>query len=277
MNKKIFILASSLIVLNSCTSISKKECSKANWGQKGYDEIKQQNPWQQNLKRYSKVCTKYGFTLDEAAYRHGVSTALSEKCTGYPEFQKDQWAGVGIRDALSGQKKSLNDYKSDCGPYGIEINIPEYKSGLDKGLDQFCTKDSGLNFGKTGSAYNMTCTKKDESSFLKGYHIGILVNKAAVTQKEYNTILKDIESLKGDVQRKNQNIKDLATDVGQLKADATSQDILKAKDMGQAIQELQNDITNLNSYISDFESKSKILMLKKIRAQNAAKKALGEF
>lgn len=84
------------------------------------------------------------------------------------------WQLIGHQDAIEGKAQdSLSYYRTDCAEYGVTPDLAQYQIGFSKGLDGFCSYDSGKNFGIKGGNYLGTCDSHvNAGAFQQGYNLG---------------------------------------------------------------------------------------------------------
>lgn len=93
------------------------------------------------------------------------------------DCSKGDWASIGSNDARKGfvANVRLKKHQSACAKHKIAPNNKLYFSGYDNGLNQFCRRDSGYNFGVRGAKYLQTCPVAKQEIFLIGYIPGLEV------------------------------------------------------------------------------------------------------
>lgn len=82
------------------------------------------------------------------------------------------WFEIGRRDGTVGRPITrLSDHIRDCAK-GIPPDADMYINGRNVGLLDYCTAQSGLEFGKAGMPYELVCPEHLEPNFLPNYKIG---------------------------------------------------------------------------------------------------------
>ena len=71
-----------------------------------------------------------------------------------------------------------------------------YADGYASGLKDFCTKDSGLRWGRKGKDYLATCPRAIENDFLNGYSKGNLEYEKLQIEKKKADALEEIAKKK---------------------------------------------------------------------------------
>jgi hypothetical protein len=87
------------------------------------------------------------------------------------ECPTKNWRKSGYDQALAGDKPSSEDM-NQCAARGISVKRTDYQEGYVDGIQQFCTFDYGLSFGREGHEYNDTCPPSVMNAFLAGYSQG---------------------------------------------------------------------------------------------------------
>ena len=83
------------------------------------------------------------------------------------------WQNVGYTDATKGRPIRLESHRKACAEVKVTPNRSLYMSGYKQGEREFCTYQSGLQFGKKGRSANNICTSPAlAKGFFKGYNKG---------------------------------------------------------------------------------------------------------
>lgn len=87
--------------------------------------------------------------------------------------QATDWASYGENDGVLGVPVGQRDKRfADCAELGHPADIAAYQAGRSRGLQTFCTLESGYEVGYSGRRYRNVCPKELEVSFLQGYEQG---------------------------------------------------------------------------------------------------------
>lgn len=107
------------------------------------------------------------------------------------------WRQIGERDARQGRTA---DYFADragaCREHGLAADETAYRAGWRRGLEQFCTPDSGFRHGLEGDGYHETCPGGRERAFLAGYGLGLDIHRAG---EHLDRLDREIASLQEDL------------------------------------------------------------------------------
>lgn len=90
--------------------------------------------------------------------------------------EQTNWRKEAFFSALQGQnRKQLLELQQQCQKFQVTINVQAYNEGFDEGAIQFCSTESGKDYGARGEKYNGTCEgHSNELHFLKSYKLGRL-------------------------------------------------------------------------------------------------------
>lgn len=110
---KLLLAAGGLVLLSSCTTMSKDECLMGDWGQKGYqDGLSGYDP--RRLDDHVSACAKHGVGANPTAYMSAREDGLRTYCT---------WRN-GFNEGRRG-----NSYRGVCRPEEEADFIPAYRDG----------------------------------------------------------------------------------------------------------------------------------------------------
>ncbi len=105
------------------------------------------------------------------------------------------WQNVGYTDALKGRPIRLESHRKACAEVKVTPNRSLYMSGYNQGEREFCTYQSGLQFGKKGrSAYNICTSPALAKGFFKGYNKGKQTYKINKKIREKQSERRKVES-----------------------------------------------------------------------------------
>ncbi len=89
------------------------------------------------------------------------------------ECKTANWQNIGHTDAVKGRPIRLESHRKACAEVKVTPNRSLYMSGYNQGSREFCTYQSGLQFGKKGRSANNICTAPAlAKGFFKGYNKG---------------------------------------------------------------------------------------------------------
>jgi hypothetical protein len=112
---------------------------------------------------------KLWLTLAIAASIHLTACSSMDK----KECSTANWQQIGKKDALNGERSNhYTDYAEDCNKFGVKVNASNYKKGWDIGIQQFCTREKGWEWGIKGHNYNQTCPARTETTFYNAFQAG---------------------------------------------------------------------------------------------------------
>lgn len=112
----------------------------------------------------SKVALLIALTLTTGCATQRLITAIP--CQGL------DWFEIGRRDGANGKTvNALNGHIDEC-KNGESPNADLYLNGRNAGLVDFCTSQSGFEFGRAGTPYMAVCPEHLEKRFLPGYEQG---------------------------------------------------------------------------------------------------------
>jgi len=95
--------------------------------------------------------------------------------------QNTDWVQFGENDGVLGVPLSERaDRFLDCSEVGQPVDLAAYNSGREKGLQTYCTTESGLQVGLDGREYRNVCPPELETAFLQGLSEGRAAAPVAV-------------------------------------------------------------------------------------------------
>lgn len=86
------------------------------------------------------------------------------------ECENIHWATQGFNDGAEGRYSRLSQFLSKCSSYDIKIGSDQYLEGYQKGLDKFCSEESGFSRGVQGLAPEKIC--EDNKKYNVSYDSG---------------------------------------------------------------------------------------------------------
>lgn len=147
-----------IALLTGCATMSKEECTNADWHAVGYSDGSRGIHFQ-NLEKHRKSCGKYEIVPDAGAYRAGWDQGIRSYCT----------ADNGYRAGRAGKA-----YHNIC-PSDVEA---DFLSGWDQGVREYCTPDNALKLGLNGHRYSGVCPAGLAEEFRIWYGLGRDVRSA---------------------------------------------------------------------------------------------------
>jgi hypothetical protein len=115
---KVFSALAVLASLGGCASMSKSECTVANWEDVGIRDGANGRP-EEYLIQHSKACAKVNVVPDRGAWLHGREQGLDRFCVPYRAYQLGEYGG-GFDVAICrnyDQDRLVNAYEQ-----GLEVN-----------------------------------------------------------------------------------------------------------------------------------------------------------
>lgn len=95
--------------------------------------------------------------------------AMSEK-----ECLTADWQAIGFEEGAKGHDASgFERFRKSCAKHTVTADFNRFLAGHNKGLDQYCTFDSGLALGQQGKTYNTVCSRQTYPSFDDGHRAGV--------------------------------------------------------------------------------------------------------
>ncbi len=151
------------------------------------------------------------------------------------ECLKGDWAAIGYNDAIAGlrSQNELQEHYEACAEYKVRPNNKVYFSGYQRGLTQFCTQESGLQYGSNSSEYYGICPKSLENNFLDGYLNGLDFAIADIRD--------DISELRHQHHKKKHRLKAANHQTGK-------------KDQSKTLKKLRESLNDLDAQISSRRS-----------------------
>lgn len=115
------------------------------------------------------------------------------------ECRHADWRGLGERDARQGRTAEyFADRAEACREHGLPADREAYRLGWRRGLDHFCTPDTGFRHGLSGEDYKRTCPLGAEAAFLAGYGLGRDIHEA---REHLERLDREIVSLEDELAR----------------------------------------------------------------------------
>lgn len=86
------------------------------------------------------------------------------------ECESIHWASQGFNDGSEGRYSRLSQFLSKCSSHDVSVGSNEYLEGYQKGLDKFCSVESGFSRGVQGLAPEKIC--EDNKKYALSYDSG---------------------------------------------------------------------------------------------------------
>lgn len=123
-----------------------------------------------------------------AALISGCATLTESDCRGA------QWTDIGFRDARHARPEDrFAEHAKACSKYGVAPDHGAYFEGRKAGLQQYCTRRSGLQVGQAGESYENVCSAPNEQEFLVGFNVGHELYEARKRLEEVKVGIRRIE------------------------------------------------------------------------------------
>lgn len=131
----------------------------------------------------------------------GCTSMTPEECAAA------DWRQIGYADASRGNDQSrIDDHRRACAEAGVTPDLNAYLAGFDKGLPNYCTRETGFNQGSRGNAAPSQCNNKRFYDFVDGYDNG----------RRYYAIDQKRLAVEEDLKKTDQIINDLAAHITDL-------------------------------------------------------------
>ncbi len=113
------------------------------------------------------------------------------------ECRHADWLQLGERDARQGRTaEHFADRAEACREHGFSADQVAYREGWRRGLEHFCTPDSGFRHGLDGDGYREICPSGRERAFLAGYELGLDIHRA---REEMDRLDREMASLEEEL------------------------------------------------------------------------------
>ncbi|MCO5113034.1 MAG: DUF2799 domain-containing protein [Bdellovibrionaceae bacterium] len=86
------------------------------------------------------------------------------------ECENIHWATQGFNDGAEGRYSRLSQFLSKCATHDVSVGSDEYLEGYQKGLDKFCSEESGFSRGIQGLTPEKIC--EDNKKYAISYDSG---------------------------------------------------------------------------------------------------------
>ena len=136
------------------------------------------------------------------------------------ECQYQDWNAKGLVDGMQGKTmEQYLRYVRACDKHGFLPNREDYMKGREQGLQHFCTRENGFEYGEGGRDYAGVCPADIEHRFLSAYNVGREMFDA---WDEVRYIESVISSNERQIARLDDEVQDLEKEIVDSKEDATS-------------------------------------------------------
>jgi len=86
------------------------------------------------------------------------------------------WNDIGFKDGEAGRSRArLADITESCAEYGVVPDRSAYLSGLEMGLERYCSSTNGRTTGRSGQKPNAECEAGGFERYLTAYSDGYAV------------------------------------------------------------------------------------------------------
>ena len=114
------------------------------------------------------------------------------------------WQTVGYEDGVNGYAGDrIARYRNACSEHGITPSLPEYQSGRDQGLLEFCKPANGFRVGARGAGYGGVCPAGLDESFVDAYQSGrqlyVLRSRVGSAQSELHSMRSELDQIDRDL------------------------------------------------------------------------------
>jgi len=123
----------------------------------------------------------------------GCSTLNEKECLS------DSWYNIGLRDGANGRPEHyIAEHAAACQKYAVAPNHERWLEGRQRGLESYCTVRNGLRVGEAGGSYEGVCVAPTEQEFLRGYELGLEINRLGNRLDAVRGEIRKIESTLAD-------------------------------------------------------------------------------
>lgn len=238
--KPLFFIIMLGFLASSCSSLfeeEKKDCSTTDFVGLGQLATQSGNA-DSYLTSFQSKCTQPLTSQNLDMFKVGVARENEFICTGYRNFNKDNWTALGADVATRGEKENYYlDFKAKCSLQPNKNQLADYKNGYRNGLKSLCTKAGGVEFSRKNYAYKSTCPAKSENEFNAGRMLGDKLREADTLHKEiklqadeitrYEKENVELDSIIGVCKLKLENFKDGVAPNGYYDCRGTSIDSIR--------------------------------------------------
>lgn len=157
--KKYVLLGLSLILLNGCAVMNKKDCMTANWSQLGFADGSRGLPASYFATRRD-ACAQYGVWIDQAGYLQGRRSGLQHYCRAGQGYQAGR-SGKSYHGVCSGaaERAFLRAYRQGKRIYEQQQTVDEFERDLRRlqdDIDRKTTEKSRLEGDLIGAQQTET-------------------------------------------------------------------------------------------------------------------------
>lgn len=159
------------------------------------------------------------------------------------QCEKLDWFEIGRNDGVLGfTSDSLASKSTGCENFS-DRNKEQYINGWYAGVDEYCTKDQGFAFGRSGGEYKKICPATKEKAFLSGYSKG----------RQVFLYEKDNQSLRIELQEVSQKANSAKDEVDLSALQKQLAELETRLELNRAlIAEIQKEVTDTDSQSQTF-------------------------
>ncbi len=138
----------------------------------------------------------------------GCATKMSEEDCAVAD-----WAALGDADGRAGEAREAFGRRAErCATFGVTADYDSYFAGRERGIQAYCTPQSGYEAGRSGGDYRGVCPADVEPGFLSEYRIGAqlyaLEQAHRLAAQAYDNALSSVSSSRDAIQRARKKLRD---------------------------------------------------------------------
>lgn len=177
----------------------------------------------------------------------GCKTMSQEEC------QSASWEVIGYEDGVVGKPSSyLEQHQNTCNKFKIKPDLQAYLQGHAKGLNRYCTYESGMHVARQGNQYNSVCSanvfREFKRGFEQGKHISSLADRIQQTRIKVGAQSERLVEIDSQTTLKLQQLAEETTVTKQSKLIQAEIDKLKAEKL-----RLSRELPHLKHQLAELE------------------------
>lgn len=139
------VAAIGVVLLVSCTTMTREQCLAGAWGEKGYqDGLSGYRP--SRLDDHAQACAKYGATPNPSAYLSAREDGLRTYCTWENGFREGrQGASYGGVCSPAEERDFLPAYEDGRRIHGVEQAVSSAESALNSAINRIDDREDKLD------------------------------------------------------------------------------------------------------------------------------------
>jgi hypothetical protein len=112
------------------------------------------------------------------------------------ECRAGDWASIGQTDGAEGRVADTQfaRHVKACEKAGVTPDQARWQDGYARGLQTYCTPDTGLREGLAGRRYRDVCPAAAEARFLQGYDLGLADHDARARVEALRREISDLQA-----------------------------------------------------------------------------------